>query len=117
MDCAESSWTQEADLLTQVSRNEGLRWLLDVPMIAERIEEMVDRVLTYDERRDLKVMRRFPSKRIDDQGIDILGHKCADAAMMQASEATMFWWYMTTGCTRLSGRRRCLLLIAMVMGP
>ena len=91
MDCAESSWTQEADLLTQVSRSEGSRWLLDVQMIAERMEEMVDWVLIYNERRGLKVMRRFPSKRVDDQGIDVLGHKCADAAMMQASEATMFW--------------------------
>ena len=92
MDCAESSWTQEADLLTQVSRSEGSRWLLDVPMIAERMEEMVHRVLIYDERRGLKVMRRFPSRRVDDQGIDVLGrHKHADAAMMHASEATMFW--------------------------
>ena len=78
--------------MTQVSRSEGSRWLLDVPMIAKRMEEMVDWVLIcYDERRGLKVMRRFPSKRVDDQGIDVLGHKRADAAMMQASEATMFW--------------------------
>ena len=86
MDCAESSWTQEADLLTQVSRSEGSRWLLDVPMIAERMEEMVDRVLIYDGRRGLKVTRRFPSRRVDDQGIDVLGHKFAGAAMMQVSK-------------------------------
>ena len=91
MDCAESSWTQEADLLTQVSRSEGLRWLLDVPMIAERMKELVKRVLIYNERRGLKVMRRFPSRRVDDQRIDVLGHKCADAAMTQALAATMFW--------------------------
>ncbi len=59
MDCAESSWMQEADLLTQVSRSEGSRWLLDVPMIAEK-KEVVDRVLIYDECRGLKSHEAFP---------------------------------------------------------
>ena len=72
MGCAESSWTREADQLTQVSRSERSRWLLDVPMIAERTEGVVDQVLIHDERRGLKVMRRFPSRHVDDQGIDVL---------------------------------------------
>ena len=52
---------------------------------------MVDRILINDERRGLKATRRVSSRLIDDQGIDVPGLKCAGAAMMQASEATVFW--------------------------